>query len=234
MQTVVLVIMVLVCLNFIFKQTYRKWYSVAAVSVVAGLFIGFTYEYAIEQSKSQIDIWLSDTELMLDMAVLISIDVILQIAFCVTAAHIRTSEVVNRKVVFLYRMLRWFPGILVFPVLFSLLVYVIFALPGYPFAAIAWGTAIVVGCAIPFLTFLIRKLLPEKEIRLEFLFITDILIALLGVIATVNGRSAVAGVSSVDWVAFSGLSAILIAGFLIGLAVYKFKMHRQWHINHKS
>ena len=54
METVVVVLMILVCFNFMLKQTYRKWWSVAVIAVVCALFVGLIWPYAIEQSKTQI------------------------------------------------------------------------------------------------------------------------------------------------------------------------------------
>lgn len=40
METIVVVLMILVCFNFMMKQTFRKRGSVAAIAVVAALFVG--------------------------------------------------------------------------------------------------------------------------------------------------------------------------------------------------
>ena len=69
-------------------------------------------------------------------------------------------------------------------------------------------------------------ILPEKEIRLELLFLANALIALLGIIATVNGRTAVAGVTSVDWPALGGVTSFVAAGLLLGVAVFRIKQKR--------
>ena len=39
METVVVVLMILVCFNFMLKQTYRKWGSVTLIAVVCALFV---------------------------------------------------------------------------------------------------------------------------------------------------------------------------------------------------
>ena len=65
--------------------------------------------------------------------------------------------------------------------------------------------------------------LPEKELRLELLFLTNALTAILGIIATVNGRTAVTGISEVDWGALTGLIIMLAGGGLIGLVIYKYR-----------
>lgn len=223
METVVLVMMIVVCFNYLLKQTWRKPLFVALSTVVCALFVGLAWPWAIEQSKNQIADWLADSALMLDMAVLLTLEVALQMTFCVVAAHIHTAGRVKPSVVWIYRLLRWFPGLLVFPVLFSLLVAAIFALPGISFPLTAWSLAATVAVAIPLGRWALKHLLPEKEIRLELLFLTNALIAILGIIATVNGRTAVAGITSVDWPSLGGVMAFVAAGLLLGMAAFRIK-----------
>lgn len=224
METVVVVLMILVCFNFMLKQTYRKQWSVATVAVVCALFVGLVRPYAIEQSKTQIADWLANPALMLDTSVILSLEVVLQMAFCMLAAHVLTTGPIKKRTLWAYRALRWFPGILIFPVLFSGLVYLIFSFPGVSFSLIAWSMAGGVLVLIPAGTLFLRWLLPEKELRLELLFLTNALTAILGIIATVNGRTAVAGISEVDWSALGGLIGLLILGGLIGLIIRKRKV----------
>ena len=223
METVVLVMMIVVCFNYLLKQTWRKPFFVALSAVVCALFVGLAWPWAIEQSKNQIADWLADSALMLDLAVLLTLEVALQMAFCIVAAHIHSAGRVKPSVVWAYRLLRWFPGLLVFPVLFSLLVAAIFALPGVSFPLTAWSLAAVVAAVIPLGRWALKLLLPEKEIRLELLFLTNALIAILGIIATVNGRTAVAGITSVDWPALGGVMSFVAAGLLLGMAAFRIK-----------
>lgn len=223
METVVVVLMILVCFNFMMKQAYRKRWSVAAIAVVAALFVGLMWPYAIKQSKTQIADWLADTQLMLDTSVILTVEVVLQMAFCMLAAHVLTTGPVKKRTLWAYHALRWFPSILIFPVLFSGLVYLIFSFPGVSFSLIAWSMAAGVLILIPAGTLFLRWLLPEKELRLELLFLTNALTAILGIVATVNGRTAVAGISEVDWGALAGLIALLSGGGFIGLIIYKYR-----------
>ena len=226
METVVLVMMILVCFNYALKQTNRKIYSVLFSAAVCALFVGLMWPYAIEQSKSQISDWLADSSLMLDVAVILSLEVVIQMAFCILASHIQTSGKVKPITIWIYRVLRWFPGVLIFPVLFSILVSAIFALPGVSFSLVAWVLAAIVFISIPLGSWILRWLLPEKEIRLELLFLANALIAILGVIATVNGQTAVAGISEVDWSALGGIVVLLIVGLVAGIIAYKIKLKR--------
>ena len=226
MENVVLLMMILVCFNYILKQTYRKVYSIAFSAIVCALFVGLMWPYAIEQSKSQISDWLANSALMLDIAVILTLEVAVQMAFCVLSAHIQTSGKVKPITIWVYRVLRWFPGVLIFPVLFSLLVSAIFALPGVSFSLIAWVLAAIVFIVIPLAAWGVKWLLPEKEIRLELLFLSNALIAILGVIATVNGQTAVAGISDVDWKALGGVVSLLICGLVLGIIAYRIKLKR--------
>lgn len=126
----------------------------------------------------------------------------------------------------MYRILRWFPGLLIFPVLFSSLVYLIFALPGYSFTLISWSLAGAILVLIPLGAYLIKKVLFEKELRLELLFLTNLLIAILGIIATVNGRTAVQGLSEVNWLSLTAMVIIIFAGGYVGLVIRKYKFRK--------
>ena len=119
METVVVVLMILVCFNFMMKQTFRKRGSVAAIAVVATLFVGLMWPYAIQQSKTQIADWLANVQLMLDTSVVLTVEVALQMAFCMLAVHVLTTGPVKKRNLWAYLDLRWFQGILMFPVLFS-------------------------------------------------------------------------------------------------------------------
>lgn len=228
METVVFILMILVCFNFILKQTYRKVYSVAGISLICALFVGFAYPYAIEQSKSQISDWLANTQLMLDTSVVLTVEVVIQMSFCMLAAYMQTAGEVKKRTLWAYCALRWFPGILIFPVLFSCLVAVIFLFPGVSFSLISWSLAAVVVLVIPLGSLFMKWLIPEKELRLELLFLCNALIGILGVIATVNGTTAVKGISGVDWAALAGLIALVIAGAAAGLVFRYVKIKKQF------
>lgn len=227
MKTVVLVLMILVCFNFMLKQTYRKWVSVAVIAVVCALFVGLMWPLAIEQSKTQIADWLANPALMLDTSVVLTLEVVLQMSFCMLAVHIRTTGIVKRRTLWTYKFLRWFPGVLIFPVLFSGLVALIFAFPGTSFSLIAWSMAAAVLVLIPLGSWLLRWLLPEKELRLELLFLCNALIGILGIIATVNGRTAVTYQTEVDWAALAGIIAMVLIGALLGLLIGKIKQAKK-------
>lgn len=226
MQTIVLVLMILVCFNFMLKQTYCKRWVVGGVSAACALFTGLMWPYAIEQSKTQIADWLANPALMLDTSVILSIEVCLQLSFCMLAVHMMNGGTAKPRTLWTYRILRGFPGLLVFLVLFSGLTAMIFSFPGVSFSALAWSMAAGILVLIPAGTLFLRWLLPEKELRLELLFLTNSLTAILGIVATVNGRTAVKGVGEVDWTAFGGLLILVVAGGILGMCFRRYRLRR--------
>lgn len=218
MQSLVILLMVLVCFNFVLKQTWHKKWSVLAHAAAAAMFTGLMWPLAIEQSRSRISEWLSDAALMLDVSVVITLEAVIQISFCLLSAHLMNTGKVNKATVWIYRTLRWFPGLLVFPVLFSILVYMVFAFPGVSFPLVACCTAAGVFMLIAAGAWMAGKLFPEKETRLELFFLTNILTSLVAIVATVNGRTAVKGVGEVDFQALGGVIAIVAAGLAVGWA----------------
>lgn len=223
METVVLVIILLVCFNFVLKQTYRKLWMVGAISLLCALFVAFAWPWAIEQSKSQIQDWLNNPQLMLDTAVVLFIEVVIQMAYCLMAVHLMNTGKVRRRTLFIYKLLRWFPGLLIFPVLFHIETQCMFWLTGMEFSTVAYGLAAIVFVAIPLFTWAIKWLIPEKELRLEIFFLSNALIAILGIIATVNGRTAVAGISEVNWAALACMAGLTLLFAIVGFILHRMK-----------
>lgn len=226
METVVKLAMVLVSLSFVLKLTGYKLRQLLLMALLCALFVGFSWQFAAEQSKTAIASWLSDRELMQDIAVLMTLDVALQMAYCLMAVNLMNSGPLKRRTILVYKLLRLFPGIMVFLVLFSLLVSCVFAFPGVSFPLISWCMAAAVLVLLPLAVLGVRKLLPEKEIRLELLFLSNALTAALGVIATVNGTTASESVDSVDYPATVAVIGIVLLGAALGFLLYRIKSRK--------
>ena len=226
MQTLVLCLMVAVGLSTLLKLSLATPRVRWIIFALCALFVGLAWPWAVEQSKTQIEAWLANPDLMRDTAVVLSIDVAFLLAYCwgSTQAPAKPFQQIyvaqNRYSVLLRKLWRGllaiYPGLLIFPVLFSLEISTIFFLPGVDFALVAWGLAAIVAVAFVALGFGLEFILPERELRLELLFLLNILIAILGVIATVNGRTAVEGVGSVDVLSLLAVVVLFFFFALIG------------------
>lgn len=228
MQTVVLAIMLLVVFSFVLKQSFLSWWWIVGVAVVSALWVGLSWPWAIEQSKTQIADWLTNPALMADTAVLLTLEVALQMAFCVVEATYGGETEFQKRKKLLLNILRYYPSLLFFGVLFSLLVALIFAMPGLSFPLIAWSAGGAVLLLVPALVGLMRWLLPEMDLRLELLSLSNALIAALGIVATVNGRTAVEGVDAVDWGVLATLAGLVALFALLGLALRKIMQKRHY------
>ena len=91
--------------------------------------------------------------------------------------------------------------------------------PGEDFSLIAWTLGGVFCGAILLLTYTIKRLLPETFLRLELLFLCNLLIALVGIVATVNGKTAVVGTDSTNFGALAGTLAFGCCGWHCGNVV---------------
>lgn len=223
MEIVLVIIMLLVGLSFMLKLTCQPPAGRMVVCLAMALFVGLIWESAAGQSKARISDWLQNPDFMLDMAVLLTVDVFMQISFCIIEARKMSGGSISVTERCTLMLVKWLPGLLMFPTLVALLVEVIFSFPGVDFSLLAWSTAagvMAIGITFPLL---LKYLVPELDLRLELVFMINILIAILGVVATVNGRTAVKGTDSVDWNALAGIVAILAAGSLAGLLIFKRK-----------
>lgn len=227
METAVIVLMILVLLNFVLKVSFFHIKETMVLSLVALLVVAFSWPLAIEQSKTQITDWLNNQKQMLDTAVLLTIDISLQLVFCFSMAGKLAKEEWRTKRKLKHLLLSYFPGFTVFIVLFSLLVWTIFTFPGCDFQIVSWGVGCVVAVAIPVLSYAAKFFLPEKEIRLELLFMGNILAGILCIVTTVNGKTAVEGNTTIDWTSLLLVCAVTLMGALVGLALLQYKQNKQ-------
>ncbi len=216
METVVVIIMVLVGLSFLLRLTSLPLAFQIAMGVLLALVPILGYDLASEQSKTQIADWLNTPALMLDVSVWLTVDVALQVATCFLPANTRAG-----------RVLKYFPGLLIFPAVFSLLTYLLFLLPGVEFSMLGYGLGVVLVITIPLLAWLIKYLLPENELRFELIFLINIIVATLGVVATVNGTTKAAGTNELNLIALWAFAALLFSGLVAGMIVFKILNKRQ-------
>lgn len=222
METLVMIIMILVGFTFVLKLTFHGISGIAVTTIAVAIFVGFSCEYAITMSKTQIADWLQQPDLMLDTSVLLAIDVACQIAFCFIFT-LKEGGKMSRLQTIIYYALFWIPGFLIFPTLLSLLASVIFSMSGVEFSLIGWGLAAGLALAAPMLVVAFRALLPEADIRLELLFLVNLLILALGIITTVNGRTAAIGTNEVQWDAMGCIMAIILLGGITGMVIDRYK-----------
>ncbi len=217
METVIILIMFMVGLSFMLKLTFmRPWQMIAEVVVLALATVATT-DIAISQSKIQISEWLQTPDLMLDLAVLLTLDVALQIAFCLCMIN----NPVKLKERIVKDLLLFIPGLLIFPVSFYLLVQIIFSNAGIDFNNLSYCLGVAMTVLIPLLVYSAKYLLPETSERLELIFYINCIVGLLGIIATVNGQTATTGVNEVNINSLLAIIGIAVIGSIFGLLLFR-------------
>ena len=226
MEIVVLVLMFLVMFMTWLKLSFLKAWHIAVISAVCSLFIVLTWRIAIEQSRNEISEWLGNQRLMLDTSVVLTIEVLWQMCFCLLSGKLLYGEKVGRRTIFAYRVLRFFPGVLILPVLFYALIQAVYAFTGVSFSLVAWTMAAFVFLLMPAGAYAIRFLLPEKPLRLEILFLCASMILILGIIATVNGSTTFKGSDPIEWAALGTFTLIALVCGTVGFCIRQYKIRK--------
>lgn len=113
--------------------------------------------------------------------------------------------------------LKWYPNLLVFPVLFYLQTELVFSFPGTSFSAISYAFAAAVVVLFPLLCHLFRLLLPEKEMRLETHFLVSLFVCIIGLLTTVNGNVTYPAVDEpTNWRALGFAFGLFLVLFVLG------------------
>lgn len=225
MEQLFILLLLLVCFNFVLKQTFLPVRAVFISMVALGCFTFAMWPYAIEQSSTQIAAWLATPTLMRDLAVVLSLDVLIQAAFCLRLARngARLAQK-GRWQRYVDVFLRCYPGLFIFPAAFSLLTASIFAFPGIDFALVSVGVSGSLLILLFGATFGLRRWLIDRDARLEMLFLSNVLVALIGIIVTVNGTTAAASIDNVDWRASLLVLSIAVGGSSIGYLLRQLKI----------
>jgi len=220
MEYIILILFLFIIINTILKQSYWKWWQSAILGLVCGIFIQLVYPYAINQSKSELGDYLNNTKIMQDMAVLVTLESVLYLGFCFAGLR----RLYGTKPRFWMKLLDWYPGLLIFPVLFYLLTNLIFSLPGVDFRLIAYSFAGAVVVLFPLLSRGIKYFLPEKELRLEVQFLVSLFVGIIGLICTVNGNVTYEAVKEpLNVKALLVATGVFLFFFLIGYLWNKYK-----------
>ncbi|MBF0647610.1 MULTISPECIES: hypothetical protein [Dysgonomonas] len=190
MELIIQILMLFIVINCIVKLSFWKPWQAAIFGLICAVFVLWTCQYATMQSKTQLADYLKNIKVMQDAAVLITIESAICFAFCFAALRDMFGKKVKRWIQPLY----WYPSLLIFPVLFYLLTQLIFSFPGTDFDAISYILAAAALLILPALSYLVRYIYHEKELRLEVYFLVSLFVCIIGLITTVNGNVTYAAV----------------------------------------
>lgn len=171
---------------FSLKQTFGGKVQTAVWAVVCGIATICFGNLAISLSKAEILALINNTSLMKDLAVIICLETALHIAFCIMAVRAEAEKGHGKNFKFVFTVLKWFPGVTIFPAAFFLLTALIFSIPGTDFDAIRYTVGGAIMLVLPAQSYSAAKILPEKDIRTELLFITSTLLAMASILLSMK------------------------------------------------
>jgi hypothetical protein len=119
----------------------------------------------------------------LNLSVCVTLEAAIMITFCFDCfAKMRTRNTAFKQAVTLF--LKLYPGILIGGVICYVLALLLFTFPGIDFGSLSWIAAGVTFFAVGAGSHLLRYAIGDKPLRLEVLFIVNIFIVILSIIAT--------------------------------------------------
>ncbi|NLZ73055.1 MAG: hypothetical protein GX905_04465 [Bacteroidales bacterium] len=220
MELIIQILMLFIFVNSILKLSFWKLWQIVLFSLICALFVVWVCQFSILQSKTQLTDYLNNVIIMQNAAVLITLESAICFGFCFAALR----EMFGRKIKRWIAPLYWYPGLLIFPVLFYGLTQLIFALPGTDFKSISYFLAVGVFVGLPALSYLMKYLYPEKELRLEVHFLVSLFVCIIGLITTVNGNVTYAAVKeSINIKALVLSVSLFFLCFIIGYLWNKIK-----------
>lgn len=220
MQIIISILLLFILVNCLLKISFLTKWQVALFGVVCGIFVVWTYPYATEQSKTEFDAYMQSPAVLKNMAVIITLESVVFFSYILAALQGELGE----KERWWMKFLRWYPSLLVFPVLFLIQTELIFALPGVEFSTISYGFAGATVVLIPVLCGLFYYLFPERDMRLEILFLVTLFVCIIGLLTTVNGEVTYQAVAQpTDWFAIGISLAVFLLFFLLGIVGNRLK-----------
>lgn len=225
METIIYLIFLLAfigaCIKLSFCNTKESLVLAACITIGSTL----SWQWAVEQSERAIAQWLGNTELMRSLAILLSIEVAMQIWLALLLLHNRIGKLEKRNRLWMH-ILRLFPGLLLPVACFATVVQAIFAFPGTSFIGISATVGVMAAICLLSGRWVGVRVIPEIELRIELLFLINAVIALLGIVATVNGQTTVVGTTPVDLIAMMGVFGCLLIGMVAGWCWHKFQSNK--------
>ncbi len=171
MESLVQFLMLLICLVAVIKLSLApRWLSLVFACLLSGFTI-YIKDYCSEQTIAGISLYIEQKELRESMAILLTLESLL---YMFTAFNPRKKA------------LRLYPSLLIFAIIFYTETNLFFSFAGIDFTMLALVLGAVVLVLFTALPYLIKKLLPEEELRLELLFLTSTLMTALGLLTTTN------------------------------------------------
>ncbi|WP_296121198.1 hypothetical protein [uncultured Bacteroides sp.] len=183
MEYVIHLLAIFIALGFLLKVGFYPRWGMWTAAAGCALFAWLVTPWMTEQSKTVMAAFFASRPQMLNLSVCVTLEAAVMIAFCFDCfAEMRTRNTAFKQAVTLF--LKLYPGILIGGVICYVLALLLFTFPGLDFGSLSWMAAGVTFLAVGVGSRLLRYAIGGKPLRLEILFIVNIFIVILSIIAT--------------------------------------------------
>ena len=212
MEILVFILMMLIVLNCSMKTSLWTFWPRLAFALLLGAFAYWSIDYAVMQSKTQIDNWLHREDVLQGIAIIVTLESAIGMMFCFSSLNDDGKRPRRR---FIRLLLHAYPSLLIFPVVFYGLTKLLFLHVGMDFSTTSLIYAIAVIAVSLLCATLARWLLPPKDLRIEAHLWLTVMVCVLSLLLTQNGEIIYhSNVRAVDWtsVALTMAAAAIVMG----------------------
>ena len=229
MEILVFILMMLVVLNCAMKTSLWTLGPRLAFALLLGAFAYWSIDYAVMQSKTQIDNWLHREDVLQGIAIIVTLESAIGLMYCFSCLNDDGKRPRRR---FIRLLLHAYPSLLVFPVVFYGLTKLLFLQVGMDFSTTSLIYAIAVMAVSLLCAALARWLLPPKDLRIEAHLWLTVMVCVLSLLLTQNGEIIYrSNVKTVDWTSMeltlTAAAIVMTVGFIGSKMKWKSKNNKK-------
>lgn len=170
-------------LSFLLKISFYPRPCILAAVLGCAAFVWFVTPWLTDIPKTALTELVSSRPLLLNLSVCAVLEAVVMIAFCFSRIPITATrhKSLNRVMAL---CLKVYPGLLVFGAISYVLMTSLFTFPGMDFDSLSLIAAMLVFPVMCGGVWVLRRLFGQESIRLEMLFLVNLFIVILCIIAT--------------------------------------------------
>lgn len=226
MQTLIIILFLLAWLSFLLQISITKQ-NITVIIFVTIIAIGLytSYPYAIEQSYSKFQKILSNRLIMSNLMVLQIAESIIGIFFSIFLIRMFYNEKVHK----IFRWFSYFPGIIIVPAIFYTQSFLFLNISAFSFKLLATTIAVLLPLIILSVKVLIKKIIPEYDLRLELKFMIHVLQLFVAIIISIKIFSLpITNKYTYQYPVYQLISllVLLLVFTILGMLVYNIKIKK--------
>lgn len=215
MSDILLILCVLYLLKALLTTSLipNKWVWLGFAAVCAG-FVWISHGWALEQNKLALERMLEGQKILTDISIVVMADLLLTLAFSRSALD-RSVGIPQKR---LSRVMGCVPPLLMFPVLYYAQVGMFFGFVGIDFSLLTGVLSAAVLVVVAGGTLLVRRLLPDPDLRIELTGLLELFIVILAISCTIFHPSTMMYThdSPVEWRTLMFTAGIVVSLFAVG------------------